>query len=292
MSSNMWYSSLLRHLLTLLLTALLGGLLGATLVRFGPGFGVDERELDTRLHEDSIQALRRSHSEERNLFHFYASYLNGAVHGNLGVSHSFARPVTQLFAERLPVTLRTVAVGLASGWLLGLLLALPAATLRGWRFEFFASSATSAFLCLPSAVVAILFLYFGGPVALAVCAAVFPRIFRYSRNLLVQTYTQPHVLTARARGLSGIRILLWHIFPVAAPQLLALAGVSVSISLGAAIPIEVICDSPGIGQLAWQAALSRDLPLLVNMTLFVTLVTLAANSAADLTTKAFLRHAA
>jgi peptide/nickel transport system permease protein len=62
--------------------------------------------------------------------------------------------------------------------------------------------------------------------------------------------------------------------------------------MGAAIPIEVICDSPGIGQLAWQAALSRDLPLLVNMTLFVTLVTLAANSAADLTTKAFLRHAA
>ena len=49
----------------------------------------------------------------------------------------------------------------------------------------------------------------------------------------------------------------------------------------------MICDSPGIGQLAWQAALSRDLPVLVNMTLFVTLVTLTANSAADLATKAF-----
>src|SRR5260370_13269609 len=198
MSPNMWYSSLLRHLLTLLLTALLGGLLGATLVRFGPGFGVDERELDTRLHEDSIQALRRSHSEERNLFHFYASYLNGAVHGNLGVSHSFARPVTQLFAERLPVTLRTVAVGLASGWLLGLLLALPAATLRGWRFDFFASSATSAFLCLPSAGLAIFFFFFGGPLGLAVCSALFPPHLRHFRNLLVPISTPTQVLTARA----------------------------------------------------------------------------------------------
>src|SRR5947209_14452632 len=107
MPSNMWYSSLLRHLLTLLLTALLGGLLGATLVRFGPGFGVDERELDTRLHEDSIQALRRSHSEERNLFHFYASYLNGAVHGNLGVSHSFARPVSSRSSTPNPGAKRT-----------------------------------------------------------------------------------------------------------------------------------------------------------------------------------------
>ena len=63
-------------------------------------------------------------------------------------------------------------------------------------------------------------------------------------------------------------------------------------ALGAAIPIEVICDSPGIGQLAWQAALGRDLPLLVNMTLFVTLVTLGANSASDLTSKALAGRAA
>jgi peptide/nickel transport system permease protein len=285
-----WTGVLFRRIGTLLLTALLGGILGATLVRFAPGFGVDERELDTRLHQDSIQALRRSHSEERNVLQFYASYLAGAARGNLGVSHSFGRPVTQLFAERLPVTLRTVALGLAGGWMLGLLLALPVVRLRGWSFDFFASSTSGVFLCLPTAVVAILFLYFRGPVALAICVVVFPRVFRYARNILVQTYALPHVLTASAKGLSTLRILLWHIFPVAAPQILALSGVTVSIALGAAIPIEVICDSPGIGQLAWQAALSRDLPVLVNMTLFVTLVTLTANSAADLATKAFETH--
>ncbi len=287
----MWWRSLLRHVLALLLIALLGGLLGATLVRLAPGFGVDERELDTRLRDDSIQALRQSRASEHHLLKFYADYLAGAVHGNLGVSHSFARPVSELFAERLPVTLRTVALGLAGGWLLGLLLALPIATLGGRRYDLLASLATGAFLCLPSAVVAILFLYLGGPVALAVGVVVFPRIFRYVRNLFVQTYALPHVLTARAKGLTGTRILLWHVFPVAAPQIIALAGVSVSIALGAAIPIEVICDSPGIGQLAWQAAISRDLPLLINMTLFVTLVTLGANSVSDLTSKAFARKA-
>jgi peptide/nickel transport system permease protein len=63
--------------------------------------------------------------------------------------------------------------------------------------------------------------------------------------------------------------------------MIALAGITVSIALGANIPVEALCGLPGIGQLAWQAALSRDLPLLVNLTVLVTLVTLLANSGAD-----------
>jgi len=63
--------------------------------------------------------------------------------------------------------------------------------------------------------------------------------------------------------------------------------VSFAIAFGAAIPIEALCDSPGLGQLAWQAALSRDLPLIVNLTFVVCLVMLAANSLADLAGHAF-----
>ena len=92
----------------------------------------------------------------------------------------------------------------------------------------------------------------------------------------------PHVLTAKARGLSRARILGWHILPNIAAPMLALAGVTVSIALGAAIPVEVVCDSPGLGQLAWKAALSRDVPLLVNLTLIIAVFTVAANSFSDL----------
>ena len=64
--------------------------------------------------------------------------------------------------------------------------------------------------------------------------------------------------------------------------MLALAGVSVSMALGAAIPVEALCGISGIGQLAWQAALGRDLSLLVTVTVLVTVVTLAANTGSDL----------
>jgi peptide/nickel transport system permease protein len=129
---------------------------------------------------------------------------------------------------------------------------------------------------------AILFVIAQAPARLVLGLIVLPKIFRYARNLLARTSSLPHVLTARAKGLGGIRVLLWHVLPVAAPQLLALAGVSVSVAFAAAIPVEALCDLPGIGQLAWKAALGRDLELLVNLTMVVTMVTLVANSVSDL----------
>jgi ABC-type dipeptide/oligopeptide/nickel transport system permease component len=112
--------------------------------------------------------------------------------------------------------------------------------------------------------------------------AVFPRVYQYLENVLSHAAAQPHVLAARARGIPPGRILLCHVIPVAAPQILALAGVSVSMAFGAAIAVEVICDFPGIGQLAWKAALARDLPLLVTLTMLVTLATQLANSIGDI----------
>jgi peptide/nickel transport system permease protein len=136
---------------------------------------------------------------------------------------------------------------------------------------------------------ALIFLVVGSPGKLAIALVVFPKVFRFSRNLLVKTYTMPHVLTARARGLSPARIFGWHVLPNIAAPMLALAGVTVSIAFAAAIPVEVVCDSPGLGQLAWKAALSRDVPLLVNLTLVIAIVTVAANSFSELLSPAATR---
>ncbi|HEV1285289.1 MAG TPA: hypothetical protein VNU44_08265, partial [Bryobacteraceae bacterium] len=53
---------------------------------------------------------------------------------------------------------------------------------------------------------------------------------------------------------------------------------SVSMAIGAAIPVEAICDVPGLGRLAWNAAMARDLPLLVNLTMIVAVATTMATT--------------
>jgi peptide/nickel transport system permease protein len=187
----------------------------------------------------------------------------------------------------LPETLKSVGLGLALGWTLGLSLAIAVVMSRAWYLDLFASLVAGILLCLPAAVLALLFVLAQAPARLLLGLIVFPKIFRYSRNLLARSSALPHVLTARAKGLGNTRVLLWHILPTATPQLLALAGVSVSIAFTAAIPVEALCDLPGIGQLAWKAALGRDVALLVNLTMIVTLVTLLANSVSDLAGQTF-----
>ena len=270
-----------RQLLTILLTAFVGGLLGAALVRMAPGFGVQESDLDTQLSAEARQALHGQDARERNVLSYYGHYLSGLVHGDLGYSRSMDRPVSELLRDRLPETLQSLAIGVAGGWLLGLSLALPATWKRSPLYSTTATLVAGIFLCIPSAVLALLFLVAGSPGRTAIALIVFPKVFRFSRNLLIKTYALPHVLTAKARGLTRLRILGWHVLPNIAGPMLALAGVTVSIAFGAAIPVEVVCDYPGLGQLAWKAALARDVPLLVNLTLIIALVTVAANSFSD-----------
>jgi peptide/nickel transport system permease protein len=270
-----------RHGVTLVATALLGGFLCATLVRLAPGFDSDEAQLDPHLSSESIQALRQNRIEQRNILSFYLHSLQRAVHGDLGTSISLGQPVTTLLIERVPLTLRLVGMALLMSWAAVMILALSAAWLRIFAYDTLATALTGLLLCIPAAVLALLSVLWNVPGALAIGLIIFPRDYRYARNLLAKAYSLPHIVTARAKGLSELRILLWHVVPVAGPQLLALAGVSVSLAVGAAIPVEALCGLAGVGQLAWQAALARDLPLLMNITMLVTLVTLLANSGAD-----------
>lgn len=270
-----------RHALALAATVLLGGFLATVLVRLAPGFDSDEQQLDPHLNADSIQALRAQRAAQHDIVQFYFRSLQRAARGDLGTSISLGQPVSVLLRERVPLTLRLVAIGLLLSWSAAMALALSAAWLRVEAYDAVATIIAGAFLCIPAAVLALLSVLWNVPGALAIALIVFPRVYRYARNLLAKAYSQPHIITARAKGLSELRILFWHVVPVVGPQLLAVAGVSVSMAVGAAIPVEALCGLAGIGQLAWQAALARDLPLLMNVTILVTLVTLLANSGAD-----------
>jgi peptide/nickel transport system permease protein len=271
-----------RLVVRVVIVVVLGGFLGATLVRVAPGYGVDQEELDSRLNNESIQALRRAHSTDESVERFYLRYLSGLFHGDLGISLALHQPVRKLLVERFPETMKSIGLGLAFAWSAGLALAMIAVMFRWWFVDFVTSLVASLLLCIPAAALALLFVIVRAPGRFALGLILFPKIFSYSRNLLAKNASLPHVLTARAKGLDEMRVMFRHVLPVAGPQLLALAGVSVSLAFAATIPVEVLCDLPGIGQLAWKAALSRDLVLLVNVTMIVTLITLILNSAAEL----------
>ena len=264
-----------KRLTRILALVLASGLGCAILVQYAPGTMVDERELNRRLSEDSIRALRsrktRGIDAAGNLLRYFA----GLAKGDLGYSESNQAPIAQLIADRAPETLRELAAGLTGGWLFGLVLALPR---RGWLF----SPPAILLLSLPTALIAYLCLMEGAKPYLVMVVVLTPRIFRFARNLLAQAYTALHIEMARARGIGEARILFRHVLPSISPQLAALAAASVSMAIGAAIPVEAICDAPGIGRLAWNAAMARDLPLLVNVTMIVAVATTVVTAASEM----------
>lgn len=272
-----WISKLAQRLVLLTALAIVGALLCATMVRFAPGYGVDERDLDFRLSQSSRDAIRNEHQLSDGLLSYYGAYISGLVHGNLGTSTFLQRPVTGLLKERAPLTARAVFLGLATAWMAASLLSLLTIRWQSWVLEYSATAATGLLIALPTAVVALLCLYLRAPVFLGIAVITLPKLFRYQYNILAQAIAQPFVLAARARGVGSNRILFRHVIPAAWHPLVALLGVSASMALGAAIPMEALSDSPGMGQLAWQAALNRDLPLLTSITLFVTLLTVGVN---------------
>ena len=110
--------------------------------------------------------------------------------------------------------------------------------------------------------------------------------YKFVERILRKAWFDPHVLHARAQGITTARMIRAHIVPGIAPQLLALASLSIVTALGAIVPVEVIFNVPGLGSLAWSAAQNRDIPVLVAVTMLfavaVTLCELLSNRGSEL----------
>ncbi|MGC2297499.1 MAG: ABC transporter permease subunit, partial [Acidobacteriaceae bacterium] len=118
----------------------------------------------------------------------------------------------------------------------------------------------------------------GGPV-LVMALLLAARDFKFLDHALRKAWREPHVLHARAQGISTPRLVLAHIAPALAPQLGALASLSIVTALSALVPVEVIFNVPGLGQLAWDAALNRDLPVLLAVMMLMALAVTCSGSA-------------
>jgi len=251
-------------------TVAAGVLLASLLVWLAPGYGIDEREADPTLSDATLARLTVDRDRSP------LTVLRKMLHGDFGYSTTLQAPVGSLIAERGPVTLQSVSSGFAIAWIgaaIGVSLVFWLAPCARLLPDLLAA----VLLAVPAALVSVAAFLAGAPVPAAIALALFPRLYLLARNILRSMESQLHVLHARAHGLSGRGVFQHALIRPALPELAALAAVSIRMALGAVIPAEAICDSPGLGQLAWKATLGRDLALLAPLTLLMTGVTVFAN---------------
>jgi peptide/nickel transport system permease protein len=275
---------LASNLITLALVVLAGGFLASALVRYSPGFDSIPEDLNPDISPATLRALHERRDRENSLSMFYAHYLAHAIRGDFGTSQNLKLPVNELLRERAPVTARLILWGTTGGWLFGGLLAWMAVWPRRAALDAAASSIGGLLLAIPPAVLALAFFFYRAPLSLALSLALLPRVFGTMRALLDDCYASPALLAARARGIRPMAIAARYVLLAAAPQLIALFGVALVLAFGSAIPIEALCDIPGLGALALQAAISRDMPLLCGMALIITFFVTLVHAAGDIAT--------
>ena len=261
-----WAARLLR-IVSLIVFAALGTI---ALMRFAPGYFTDEREMDAAHAEGARASLKTEEHLQGSVLALTRDLVANWSRGNLGESKQYGVPVVELIKPRVAITAKLLASGIACGWATALMLAVPLSLRRRDVGEVAITLATCTLLAVPVGAMATACLLSEKGGALAVLTAILAvRDFKLLYKLLRQTRQAPHLLYARAQGIPSHRIACLHLLRPLMRELLAIAMISLVTALSACVPVEVIFDIPGLGQLAWAGAMNRDLPVLLGVTLLM-----------------------
>lgn len=244
-------------------------IVGSTLlIRFSPGYLTDAREMDSHFAGAARRELIQESARSRSIAQLLISELSGYAHGDLGQSRQYEVPVRDLLKPRLTVTGSLMLRSICLGWGLALVAAL--ATSRAQKPSVLWQLPSTLILSVPTAALVTLCLLadHGGPI-LVMTLLLAARDLKFMSSLLRKVRREQHLLQARAQGIRQGRLLVAYLWPSVRPELLALATLSFVTGLSALVPVEVLFSVPGVGQLAWNAALNRDLPVLLAVTVIM-----------------------
>jgi peptide/nickel transport system permease protein len=105
---------------------------------------------------------------------------------------------------------------------------------------------------------------------------------RLVRNSLLETLGEDYVQTARAKGMTERRVIIWHALRPALTPVVSQLGVDVGTLLGGAVATEIVFGLGGLGQGSVQAIDAGDLPVIIGLVLLATLFVVLASIITDL----------
>jgi microcin C transport system permease protein len=249
----------------------------------------------------------------------FLSMLYSYARFDLGNSYFQDRPVIELIAERLPVSISLGLWSLLAIYCISIPLGIAKAIRDGQRFDLISSGIVFTAYAVPGFLFAILLIvvFAGGsyldwfpmrgltsdnfseltlwqqikdyfwhltlPLT-ALTVGGFATLTMLTKNSFLEELNKQFVLTARAKGLSERRVLYGHVFRNA--MLIVIAGFPaafVGILFTGALLIEVIFSLDGIGLLSYEAVVKRDYPILFGTLFSFTLIGLIMQLVGDLT---------
>lgn len=293
----------LRRVLLIVPTLVGLSLIAFALTHVAPGDPAREyviRITDAPPTPASVDRVREELGLNRPLPVQYVDWLGDALTGDLGISYATRRPVTVEIGRRLRPTVE-LAVPAA---VLSLVIAIPLGTFSGIRRNRVSDQMVRvgaiAGASLPNFYLALLLMGFiAVPLPLfpvagrhGLASAILPVIVlatgptavltRFTRSAILEVLDEDHVVAARARGLSRLAVLQWHVVRASLLGVLTAFGLSLAALLSGTVIVEGVFAWPGLGRLGLDAIKDRDFPMIQGFVVYSGLLFLVINLVIDL----------
>jgi peptide/nickel transport system permease protein len=285
------------------------------LLQFAPGDTVDALMAQMGGGDAATaKELRRFYGLDLSVAMQLANYLWRLIRLDLGFSAIYGKPVSTVIVERLPVTLLLMTASLSFAFFMGLVLGVAAARRVNRWPDTLISTLGLIFYATPSfwfglmaIVVFSIYLqwlpaggfeditmsYSGLARTLDIAShlvlptltlgliflAIYLRIMRAS---MLEVLNLDFVRTARSKGLDETRIVTRHVLRNALLPMVTLIGLQAGTMLGGSVVVESVFSLPGLGRLAYESVVQRDLNTLLGIVFVSALLVIVVNFIVDL----------
>lgn len=279
--------------------------------------GMDSALKTGSLTKEILEQEKRLYGLDKPIITGYMDWLKHTVTGDWGTSRKDGRPVTTRIAEALPITLALNIISIIIIYIISIPMGILSAVKKDSAFDRGSSLVLFILYSLPAFWVGLLLLLYlssgeylnlfplGGkssdwaaqasfiPWLLDRCWHLvlpvvtltyggFAFLARYTRANMLEVINQQYIMTARAKGLSERKVVYAHAFRNSLIPLITLMATLLPGLLGGSVIVEKIFSVPGMGMLAFEAILSRDIPVIMAIETIAALLTLAGILIADL----------
>ncbi len=257
------------------------------------------------LSPEALAALEKKYGLDKPLISQYGTYLRDIV-TRLDFGPSLkqrGRTVAQIIAEGLRVSAGLGLTAAVIATVSGLVLGTAAALRRNKLADKVIMVVTTGFVSMPSFIIGTLLLLLfavkwmvvpangtvaGGLILPVITLALYPAAYitRLTRSSMLEVLGQDYIRTARAKGVSGGRLVFVHALKNALLPVITYLGPMIASIVTGSLVVEQIFAVPGIGRTFVSSITNRDYPMIMGTTIVLSVLIVVMNLLSDLLYKA------
>src|SRR5215211_1001711 len=250
---------------------------------------------DDKLTPQIRQQLYEKYGLDEPVYIQYLKYMGNVAQGDLGNSFYFeSRPVSQMILSRLPVSMFIGIQAVVFGLVIGMVLGIVAALRHNTFWDTLAVVIAVIGVSVPTFVLGPMLQYWLGvrlewfPIAffeswiysvlpsLTLSVFVISTVARFIRTEMLEVMGQDYVTLARAKGLSGLAVIMRHVLRNALiPLVTVLAPLTIYLITGSLV-VEQIFAVPGIGEQFVTSVFVNDYSMILGTSLFFSVLFMLA----------------